>query len=73
MSKWTTSTISSHCDLCGKSEGIIESLRSEYATDEIKYLCGDCMLEANKHLDKLRNVSFKWWHLMVKKFLKDKK
>lgn len=70
--EYRTCTICSHCDLCGKSSGGT-SLIDDYATEEIRFLCDDCMTEVNKHLDKLRNLSFSWWHLMIKRFLKNKK
>lgn len=70
---FTTISVSNYCQLCGTTDGMMTPLRDEYATDEVKYVCGDCLHEINKHLNKLRNLSFSWWHLMIRKFITQRK
>lgn len=39
------------CDICGKEDTWIEPLVSEYATEEVKGVCSDCLRTLNSHLD----------------------
>lgn len=73
MVDYGTTTVSTHCNLCGTTKGFMTNLRDEYATDEVKSVCGDCLYEINKHLSKLQNLSFSWWHLMIRKFITQRK
>lgn len=72
MANYGTSTASNYCNLCGSQEGMMTTLRDEYATENVKCVCGSCHAMINDHLSKLQNLSFKWWHLMIRKFIKSK-
>ena len=57
------------CDMCGKVTNTLESLKSEYATREIKLLCSDCMRLTNNHLWDVRKLSNKLNMNFVQRFM----
>lgn len=69
----TTSTTASHCDMCGKSEFPLVSLRESYATKEITWLCQECESFANDQLYKLRSINHHWIAKTLKIFLRTKR
>lgn len=42
------------CDICGKSEMMLQQLNKEYQSDKIKDICTECSKKVNDHLWTLR-------------------
>lgn len=59
------------CDICGKSESMLQQLNSEYETDKIKDICGACSLMVNEHLWQLRKMSNKMNQSFLKQFMEN--
>jgi hypothetical protein len=61
------------CDICGKTGVQLEDLMEQYQTKDIKQICSDCSSDVNKHLDKLRSMTFGIMRTWLKKYMANKK
>lgn len=57
------------CDVCGKEKTWIEPLQSEYATNEVKVVCSDCLRILNSHFDDIRRLQRKILFTWMKRFI----
>jgi len=48
-------------------------LHDQYCTKEIAFLCDKCIDLANKHLDKMKQLTYKWHERILKMFLERQK
>jgi len=61
------------CDICGKTDVWLEPLTEAYRTEEIKDVCDSCLMEANRHLSKLQEMTAKMNKTWMKRFMESMK
>jgi len=61
------------CDLCTKEGVALEPLKSDYATEDVKEVCGDCVYVINKHLTKTQSMAANIVTSIVRRFITEKK
>ena len=59
------------CNICGKENVWTQPLTKEYESDTIKDVCDDCLRIANKHLEKLRQMTYQLNITWMKKFIEN--
>jgi len=59
----------STCDVCGKKETVVYSLKFEYQTDDIAQVCGSCERDITAHLFKLKKMTRKMDQSWIKQFM----
>ena len=61
------------CDICGKKGCSLVQLYTQYQTDDIKDICGDCERDVNNHLWKIRSLNQGILERFLKRFMANKK
>ncbi len=69
----TTTTISNHCHLCGSNKGYMHRLHEQYCTKDITFLCDRCTDLTNAHLNKIKQLTYKWHERVLQIFLTKQK
>ena len=57
------------CDMCGKKGDDLVRLRDGYQTPEVKDVCNECRVLADKELDRLRTISHAWVKKKMQRFV----
>ena len=64
------------CDICGEKGTFPAMLFPAYATKDIKHICPDCELTANKQLAKIKhvthNITVHWFRRFLEQLKKKK-
>lgn len=61
------------CDICGKTGCNLETLNTQYQTDDIKDICSDCSRMVNNQLWKIRKINQKFCEYFLVSFMREKK
>ena len=57
------------CDICGKNTEVLETIKDQYQTDEIKQICSTCCNDINDHIWELTKMMNKLNDSWTKRFM----